>query len=183
MDASHGGGVRADRIMVAVTVPGVAPEAVADIRKACEALEQEASRLSATGDPIATMISVFAGSAGAINRLLVDATVKMQAQQEATGKLIQDSRKPWTRDEMRALITQLDQTLLHRWSQFNRAGIAIGVGVALLFGAACGAGGWFARGDVPALAGVHAGAERCQDQANGGRLCWIPIWERLPTSK
>ena len=93
---------------------------------------------------------------------------------------VQEGRKPWTRDETQALVQQLDQTLLYRWAAFNRAGIAIGVGVALLFGLVCAAGGWFARGDVPALAGVHAGAERCQDQASGGRLCWIPVWERLP---
>jgi hypothetical protein len=29
------------------------------------------------------------------------------------------------------------------------------------------------------LGDVHAGAERCQDQADGGRFCWIPVWERL----
>ena len=49
------------------------------------------------------------------------------------------------------VIEQLDETLLHRWTQFNRAGIAIGVVVALAFGAACGVGGWWWRGDPPAL--------------------------------
>ena|SRR5208337_1395013 len=53
------------------------------------------------------------------------------ALQEEMAKLVQEGRKPWSRDEMRALITQLDQTLLHRWTQFKRAGIAIGVGAAL----------------------------------------------------
>src|SRR5208282_6119102 len=52
------------------------------------------------------------------------------ALQKEMAKLVQEGRKPWSRDKMRALITRLDQTLLHRWTQFNRAGIAIGVGVA-----------------------------------------------------
>jgi hypothetical protein len=45
-----------------------------------------------------------------------------------------------------------------------------------------GAGYWM-HGDGPALAGVHAGAERCSDHPNGGRLCWIPVWERLPPAQ
>lgn len=159
--------------MVAVTTLELAPEAVAGVRAAQEVLQEEAARLTAVGDPIAPAVSVLAQAGQATNRLLVDVFLKTQA-------TLQEGRKPWTRDETRALVTQLDQTLLHRWAAFNRAGIAIGVGVALLFGLACGVGGWFARGDVPALAGVHAGAERCQDQAGSGRLCWIPVWERLP---
>ncbi len=48
---------------------------------------------------------------------------------------------------------------------------------AVLVGA--GGGYWF-RGEAPILAGVHAGAERCEDRADGSRLCWLPIWEKLP---
>jgi len=32
------------------------------------------------------------------------------------------------------------------------------------------------------LVGVHAGAEKCDDRPDGSRLCWIPVFERLPTS-
>ena len=63
------------------------------------------------------------GMSGAESALIL----KAKAPQEEMAKLVQEGRKPWSRDEMRALITQLDQTLLHRWTQFNRAGIAIGV--------------------------------------------------------
>jgi hypothetical protein len=33
-----------------------------------------------------------------------------------TRAAVQEGRKPWTRDETRVLVTQLDQTLLHRRS-------------------------------------------------------------------
>jgi hypothetical protein len=68
-----------------------------------------------------------------------------------------------------------------RWTQFNRWGIAIGVGIVLLFGALCGVGGWF-YGSAPVVAGVSAGAEQCHDQPDGSQLCWIPIYKRLPAA-
>ena len=100
-----------------------------------------------------------------------------------TREAVQEGRKPWTSDETQALVTQLDRTLLHRWTQFNRAGIAIGVVVALLFGALCGAGGWWYRGAAPVLVGMRAGADKCDDRSNGSRLCWIPVFERLPVAR
>jgi hypothetical protein len=42
------------------------------------------------------------------------------------------------------------------------------------------AGGYWVRGPAPVLVGVHAGAERCEDRPDKSRLCWIPVWERLP---
>lgn len=159
---------------------GLAPEASAGIRAAQDALQGQAARLLAVGDPIAPMISVFAEAAGAMHRLVVDASLTASARHEAVGQLIREGRKPWTREEMRSLVEQLDDTLLHRWTQFNRAGIAIGVGVSLLFGAICGGAGWWYRGYVPTLAGISAGAGNCTDRADGSRLCWIPIWEKVP---
>jgi hypothetical protein len=98
-----------------------------------------------------------------------------EAQQAST-----EVRKPWTRDEIRILIDQLDETLLHRWTQFNRSAIAIGVATTVIFGVMCGAGGWWSRGAVPALIGVRAETDQCQNRPDGSRLCWIPIFERLP---
>jgi hypothetical protein len=100
-----------------------------------------------------------------------------EAQQAST-----DVRKPWTRDEMRILIDQLDETLLHRWAAFNRGGITIGVAVALLVGAISAAGGWWSRGAVPVMVGMRAGADQCNDRTDGSRLCWIPIFERPPAT-
>jgi hypothetical protein len=100
---------------------------------------------------------------------------------QKTQTAVQEGRKPWTRDETRELVQQLDQTLLYRWTQFNRWGIAIGVGIVLLFGALCGVGGWF-YGSAPVVAGISAGAEQCHDQRDGSQLCWIPIYKRLPAA-
>jgi hypothetical protein len=167
--------------MAAVSVTTLVPEAVAGIRAAQEALEQQAARLAATGDPTADTVAAYAAAVGAQHGLIVDANLKAGAQHEATARLIQDARKPWSREEMRILITELDRTLLHRWSQFNRGGIAIGVAVALVFGAACGGVGWWWRGVVPAVVGTRAGADRCEDRTDGSRLCWIPVFERGPS--
>lgn len=57
---------------------------------------------------------------------------------------------------------------------------AVALVAMLLTGA--GIGYWF-RGAAPILVGVHAGAEKCDNRADGSRLCWIPIWERLPSQQ
>jgi len=51
---------------------------------------------------------------------------------------------------------------------------------ALLIGA--GAGYWF-RGAVPFVVGMHAAPEKCDDRPDGSRLCWIPVWERMPAGR
>jgi len=85
-------------------------------------------------------------------------------------------------------ITRLEQTLARGVpGQVGRIVRAIDwrnrlVGVGLLFAALLiGAGGgyWF-HGEQPALVSVRAGADRCEDRADGSRLCWIPVLERLP---
>jgi hypothetical protein len=166
--------------MSAVTL---ALEALDGIRAAQEDLEQQTARLAVVGDPTTPTAAALTAAVKALHRLTVDASLKAAAQYEATDKLIQEGRKPWTRAEMRMLIEQLDETLLHRWTQFNRVAIAIGVMVALAFGAACGGGGWWYRGAAPVLVGVRAGAEQCENRSDGSRLCWIPVFERLPPSK
>jgi hypothetical protein len=158
----------------------LAPEALEGIRAAQEDLEQQTARMAAMGDPTAPTAAAMTGAVKALHRLMVDVWLKVHAQLDATDKLIEDGRKPWTRDAMRILIDQLDETLLHRWAAFNRAGIAIGIGVALLFGAVGAAGGWWSRGAVPVVVGMRAGADQCENRADGSRLCWIPVFERPP---
>lgn len=162
-----------------MTVLQLAAEVVEGVDTAQVELQEEAARLTAVGDPIAPAVSVLAQAGQATNRLLVDVFLKTQATHEATGKLVQEGRKPWTRDEMQALVTQLDQTLLHRWAQFNRAGIAIGVGVAVLFGAGCFGGGYWFRAAAetsPAVTGC-----RFAPQPAGGEAWNCTFWTRRPT--
>jgi hypothetical protein len=49
--------------------------------------------------------------------------------------------------------------------------------VAFLIGA--GSGYWF-RGTAPFIIGVRAAPEKCTDRDDGSRVCYIPIYERLP---
>lgn len=162
----------------------IAPEAGDGIRRAQLALEREAERLEAVDDPGASYVRAQATMAAAQNRLVVDAALKSAAMLAQMGLLIRESRKPWTAEEMGALIQQLDRMLLKRWVQFNRAGIALGVAFALALALAGGAAGYYGRGEVPSIAGVRAGADRCQDRADGSRLCWIPVFERqAPAAK
>jgi integrase/recombinase XerD len=75
--------------------------------------------VAAMGDPTAPTAAAVTGAVKALHRLMVDVWLKVHAQLDATDKLIENHRKPWTRDEMRILIDQLDETLLHRWAAFN----------------------------------------------------------------
>ena len=143
--------------MAAVSVTTLAPEAVAGIRAAQDALEQQAARLTATGDPVASTVAAYAAAVGAQHRLIADASMKATAQFAAIEALIQEGRKPLTGIELRELVEHIDATLLHRWTQFNRAGIAIGIGVALVFGALCAVGGWWLQCAPPGIIGVRAG--------------------------
>ena len=134
-----------------MTTPGLGPEAITGIREACEALEQQANRLNATGDPIAPMISVFAGSAGAINQLLADATLKIQAQQEATGKLIQSVKPQISADDIKALnqasaanaTAEVVYAVRNLTAQmFWRTSLLAGAALAIAFSAGVGAKWW-----------------------------------------
>jgi hypothetical protein len=113
---------------------------------------------------VASTAAVIAAAAKARHRLVVDTVPKTQTQQEATDKLIQECRKSWTDDEMRMLITHLDRALLRRWTQFNRAGIAIGVAVAMLLSVGCGIGGmwWGSRIEAAKYVRPSFGATRRQ---------------------
>ncbi len=51
------------------------------------------------------------------------------------------------------------------WFALADGGRSLGIG-----------GGWY-RGDVPALAGLSAGANKCGDRPDGNRLYWISVWE------
>jgi hypothetical protein len=47
------------------------------------------------------------------------------------------------------------------------------VGAGLLVGAV---GGYLSHGSAPVIGGVSAGAQQCQEQTDGGQICWISVW-------
>jgi hypothetical protein len=63
-----------------------------------------------------------------------------------------------------------------------RNGLLVLAGLLIALGAGAGVGWWW-RGAVPVVIGVRAGADRCEDGADGSRLGWIPVWERPPPTK
>jgi hypothetical protein len=58
--------------------------------------------------------------------------------------------------------------------------IAVAASLLLLIGA-FGAGYWF-HGSQQLVAGVSAGGQECQEQ-QGGTICFIPVWAKLPPAK
>jgi hypothetical protein len=58
--------------------------------------------------------------------------------------------------------------------------ITVAVSLLLLIGA-FGAGYWF-HGSQQLVAGVSAGQQECSEQ-QGGTLCYIPVWTKLPPAK
>jgi hypothetical protein len=61
--------------------------------------------------------------------------------------------------------------------------ILIGAGMLFIAAAVGAAGGYWLRGSAPVFAGVRAGVDKCADQDDGSRVCWIPIFERLPAAR
>ena len=113
----------------------------------------------------------------------------LEAQSAALGILpvfiqeIDRSRQPWTTDERRDAVKdavrQMDQRMALRMVQFNKAGIAIIAAIILAVGGVAFGAGWWWHGEQGLMAGLSVGQQQCFEQ-NGGILCQIPIWKRLP---
>jgi hypothetical protein len=84
------------------------------------------------------------------------------------GRRLLSSCQTWSRSLVRA-------SLWRSWATL--AAIVLGA-IVMGFGA-----GWWYRGPSPIVAGLTGGTPRCDDQADGSRLCWIPVWERPPPQK
>jgi hypothetical protein len=152
----------------------VAPETSSCIQAAQDTLELEAKRMAAVGDPMAQALAAQSVMLGAMHRLFIDGTLQLAHH-------IEDGKRPIHPDEMRRAVVQgISGYAAGAVQRLGVRNLLIGTGLllaTLLVGA--GGGYWF-RGAVPVLVGVNAGAEKCDDRADGSRLCWIPVWERLP---
>jgi hypothetical protein len=81
------------------------------------------------------------------------------------GRRLLGSCQTWSRSLVRGAL----------WKSWSAIAATVLVAAVLGFGA-----GWSYRGDLPTIAGLSAGSNKCEDRPEGGRLCWIPVWERLP---
>ena len=86
-------------------------------------------------------------------------------QVDAIGRRVLGACQAWSRSLVRAALGR-------SWAALTATVLMAAV---LGFGA-----GWLYRGDLPTMAGLSAGANKCEDRPDGSRLCWIPVWERLP---
>jgi hypothetical protein len=84
------------------------------------------------------------------------------------GRRLLGSCQAWSRSLERAAM----------WRSWAALAAIVLAAIVLGFGA-----GWSYRGDLPTIAGLSAGANKCEDRPDGSRLCWIPVWERLPPGK
>lgn len=80
----------------------------------------------------------------------------------------------------RAVTAQVDLQVAKRSLQLDMVGWAAGAVVLVLVGAGGWWWGWVAHGDRQLVAGVSVGQQECSVQANGGTLCRIPVWSKLP---
>jgi hypothetical protein len=94
---------------------------------------------------------------------------------------LEATRQPVQTEEMRkAVVRGVSDCANDAVRALNVRNSLVGAGLlatALLVGAV---GGYLFHGSAPVLVGVRAGAEQCQDRQDGSRMCWIPVFEKLP---
>lgn len=158
---------------MSITAPSLAPEAGASVRAAQEALEQEARRADAVGDPTASMLRAMAQTVGATHRTLVEATLTL-------GKQIEAVHQPIPEVTLRnAIIQGIGVYAQDMIGALNLRTALAAAGVALVLMVASFGGGYWWHGSQQLIAGVSAGQQECHEQ-HGGTVCLIPIWTKLP---
>jgi hypothetical protein len=176
--ADHGPTVRPDFNLVAVTdLQRIAPDVEADIETALTELDRSVLEARIHDDPLRLPLSALASFLRAQRGLYVDSVVTMQRSIEA-------ARQPVRDDDLRRAVVQGISS--HASSAVRTMGwrnVLIGAAILVAVLAVGAGGGYWFRGAVPVLVGVRAGAEKCDDQRDGSRLCWIPVFERLPPTK
>jgi hypothetical protein len=157
-----------------------APELDQTIDAALAELDQSITEAKLHNDPLRLPLMALASFLRAQRQLhtnVVDTIEGAAARQSAvfTDKQVDDvgrrllgACQAWSK----ALV---QSALVRSWAGLGTIMLVVAV---LGFGA-----GWFYRGPALIVAGITGGAPKCDDQADGGRLCWIPVWERLPPGR
>jgi hypothetical protein len=109
--------------------------------------------------------------------------VHLDAMNQIVSQHIEEARRPIGQEDLQQLVRtvawQVDLQVARRSMQFTIGGIVAG---AVLLGALCYGSywyGWKSHGDQQLVAGVSAGQRECHEQ-QGGTLCYIPVWAKLP---
>lgn len=155
----------------------LAPESLPGMHKAQQVLRQQADKLTAIGDPSGPTVAGLAAAMEATARLVLDATLAQQ-------KLAAEARKPLADEDMRKAVTRgIVNVAGHAVRALNVRNTLIGVALGVGFMLAGAVGGYVFRDAVPLVVGLRAGADQCQDRPDGSRLCWIPVFDRMPTGR
>jgi hypothetical protein len=168
--------------------PAVDETALAEMGQVIAEARAEIDRLVQLGelqdDPIRYPIQALSVHLDALFKVTLACSQTLANQIEAASLRIETTRQPVREGELRRAVTAGISghagdvvRMLNRRTALMGAGMLL---VTLLAGA--GAGYWY-RGAVPVLVGLRAGSEKCEDRPDGSRLCWIPVWEKLPPTK
>jgi hypothetical protein len=110
--------------------------------------------------------------------------VHLDAMHRIAAGHIEAARRPINDDDLRRLTQNAANGAWRMTAEMidahNWRTVLLGVTIAIVtIVGAFGIGYWY-RGAAPLLVGVRAGTEKCEDRPDGSRLCWIPVFERLP---
>jgi hypothetical protein len=171
--ATDVGGICPGYVVASVTPEGSkrAPDEV--IRDAQDRMQALVRTAEVTGDPSAPVLQ---GLAAMLNA--------MHVMTAGIGSQIEIAQQPIPIEELRQAVARgISAHAIGIAESINRAVLAAGVAASVLVLAATFWTGYWYRGDAPVFAGIRAGADQCTDQPDGSRLCYIPIYTRLPTTR
>jgi hypothetical protein len=164
--------------------PAADETALTDMAKMVADAQAEIARLVQLGelqnDPIRHPIQALSVHLDALYKITQAGSQMLAHQMQAPLRPVDARNQPLCEDEWRRAVIQgvsgyADEVV--RALNWRSALIGIGVVVgALLIGAVA---GYALHGDGLLVAGVSAGQSECQD-VNGGTLCRIPVWAKLP---
>jgi hypothetical protein len=158
--------------------------ALTDMTRVVADAQAEIARLVQLGelqnDPIRHPIQALSVHLGALHKITQASSQMLAHQLQASPRPIDSRNQPLCEDELRRAVIQGVSGYADKAVQaLNWRSALIGTGVvvgALLIGAVA---GYAVHGDRLLVAGVSAGQTECQD-VNGGTLCRIPVWAKLP---
>jgi hypothetical protein len=132
----------------------------------------------ASGDPLGPLIEALAELPAELERVADRA-------ERATERL--SAAPPMTDKQVNAVaFRMLDATQRLAWTRDIRNALIGAVALFIAFGLGVGADRWWHRDDpaVPIVAGITGGTTRCDPpRPDGGKLCWIPVFEVPPQPK
>ncbi len=137
----------------------------------CQELEREARRAEMSGDPLAPVLRVLAGT-----------TTTMERSMAEIARQIEQSRQPVSPQIVRHAVAQAIRAASPDVIRaLNWRTVVIIAGMLLVLMAGAFGAGYVMHGDQQMIAGLRAGDDTCRPQ-DGGVLCFIPVWKALPSS-